>query len=240
MNNLFSVESTDLGYIFRIFGIKIRLRKQLNNRLYLISPDGKKRKAKSVKGLKIKFYGRNNVVEIEQPVKFQDSILTLSGSENRVKIGSSKYCLKELKIYCADNSEITAGRNLSTSGCSIAAAGAEKMKVTIGDNCMFGANVYIRPADGHTILDKTTGEILNDDRKEIIIGNHVWLGRNTSVTKGSVIPDDTIAGINSLINKKFEETNTILAGSPAKVIKRNILWNEKSIPEYRKTIKNDL
>ena len=59
---------------------------------------------------------------------------------------------------------------------------------------------------------------------DVIIGKHVWIGRNASVHKGAVIPDGCVVGANSFVTHKFEEQNTIIAGTPAKVIKRNIRW----------------
>lgn len=43
-------------------------------------------------------------------------------------------------------------------------------------------------------------------------------------TLGSVIPDNSVVGTNALVTKHFEEKNILIAGSPAKIVKKNIKW----------------
>ena len=58
----------------------------------------------------------------------------------------------------------------------------------------------------------------------VIIGDRVWIGNRTTISKGSVIPDDNIVASNSLVNKDFSLIGSfnMLAGIPAKVIKKGI------------------
>lgn len=58
---------------------------------------------------------------------------------------------------------------------------------------------------------------------KISIGNHNWIGNRVSVMKGTVIPDYTIVGTNSLLNRDYDIPEySLLAGSPAKLIKTGI------------------
>ena len=59
---------------------------------------------------------------------------------------------------------------------------------------------------------------------DVEIGNHVWIGYRVLINKGSVIPDDTVVGTGAIVTKSFDEPNTVLAGVPAKVVKRNVNW----------------
>lgn len=93
----------------------------------------------------------------------------------------------------------------------------------IGKDCMFSYGINIWTGDGHPIYDLTTGERINEDQ-DVIIGNHVWMGRNVSVHKGGVIPDGCVIGANSFVTKKFYESNCMIAGTPARTIKKNIRW----------------
>lgn len=85
----------------------------------------------------------------------------------------------------------------------------------------YGINIWT--GDGHPIYDLTTEERINEDQ-DVIIGNHVWMGRNVSVHKGGVIPDGCVIGANSFVTKKFYESNCMIAGTPARIIKKNIRW----------------
>lgn len=47
------------------------------------------------------------------------------------------------------------------------------------------------------------------------------------ILKGSQISNNTVVGAGTIVTKKYEEPNCILAGNPAKIVKRNIDWDRK-------------
>jgi len=91
----------------------------------------------------------------------------------------------------------------------------------IGNDCMFGWNVKLNTTDGHPV-------IFNGKEKQsegsITIGNHVWIGSDTAVTKNAQIPDDSLICQNSLVNKKFTCKNSLIGGIPAKIIADGYNW----------------
>ena len=68
--------------------------------------------------------------------------------------------------------------------------------------------------------------------KGIIIGNHVWVGNRVHILKNTVIPDNTIVGTKSIVNKPFEDTNTVIAGIPAQIVKKNINWDRRGLANF--------
>lgn len=72
-------------------------------------------------------------------------------------------------------------------------------------------------------MDLTTGKRINVP-KPISIGANVWVGEHTSIMKGSVIPAGCVVGAKSLVTKVFDEPNCVIAGNPAKVVRRHISW----------------
>jgi len=44
------------------------------------------------------------------------------------------------------------------------------------------------------------------------------------ILKGTEILDGCVGRANSLINKKFEQGNTTLAGNPTKIVKEHVGW----------------
>ena len=60
-----------------------------------------------------------------------------------------------------------------------------------------------------------------------------------TILKGVNLPNGTIVGTCSLVNKKFEKENTLIAGTPARIIKENVAWVPYSYGEYMEKINND-
>lgn len=88
---------------------------------------------------------------------------------------------------------------------------------------MFSQDIKIATGDGHPIYDLDTGELINAN-KDVIIKDKVWIGRGVSIHKGAIIPEGCVVGACSFVTKEFTEKNCIIAGVPAKVVKRNIRW----------------
>ena len=84
--------------------------------------------------------------------------------------------------------------------------------------------VTIYTQDGHNIYDKNSNEIINIPKNSVIIGDNVWIGHGVNILKNTSLPNNTIVGIASVVNKKFEEECTAIAGNPAKIVKRNVYF----------------
>lgn len=88
----------------------------------------------------------------------------------------------------------------------------------------FGNNVRI--ASGCKFIDhnkkyEKKGLIKDsgNTRGRIKIGNNCWFGFNCTVLEGTQIGDNCVIGAGSVVNKKFPK-NCVIAGVPAKIIKR--------------------
>lgn len=95
-------------------------------------------------------------------------------------------------------------------------------KIVFGKSCRISWDVQILDTDFHKIKS-LTGEILNPP-KEIIIGDHVWIGARAMILKGTRIPDDCIVASNSVLTKEIEGNHQIIAGMPAKVVRTGVTW----------------
>ena len=226
----------------------------LTNKVYKVDKNGKKRQVTNKKELfryLNRVSGENNVITIPDTKMLSFHIDHLSGSNNIIDLpwvddASSFACYNlygsnnEIKIKSPveKNPSSLASFQVSITGmgdnCKLyidevkSIHGAEfvfanNRKVVIGRDCLFAKGTKIWVTDGHPIYDIKTGKRINES-KDVIIGNHVWVGRDVSINKGVVIPDGCVIGANSFVNKQFEEPNTIIAGIPAKVVKRDIYW----------------
>jgi acetyltransferase-like isoleucine patch superfamily enzyme len=94
-------------------------------------------------------------------------------------------------------------------------------KLEIGDNCVISWNCQFLDEDFHEIQYSEKKKSENS----IVIGNNVWIGCGVKIYKGSVIPDGCIVASDTIIKGVFEIENSLIAGSPAKVIKEKVKWN---------------
>ena len=100
-------------------------------------------------------------------------------------------------------------------------------EVNIGKDCLFSYGIVLMQTDHHHIFDLETGKRINVN-KNINIGNHVWIGRDVELLGGAEVGNNSVVGAGSVSSKKFGE-NCIIAGSPASVIRENIIWSEDAI-----------
>lgn len=94
--------------------------------------------------------------------------------------------------------------------------------ISIGDGAVFSWNITMMDHDAHGIFD-IQGTRLNVE-KEIVIGNHVWIGCNSTILKGTILSDEVVVGANTVVSKRIEDSNIILVGNPPVIKKREISW----------------
>lgn len=124
----------------------------------------------------------------------------------------------------APQAEIVIGDNVGVSGATIYA----RKGIYIGDNTCIGGNAKILDNDFHPIDVDDRIKLLNDAHggdsdlvpsKEIHIGKNCFIGCNSIILKGTVLGDGCVVGAGAVVSGKFEN-NCVIAGNPAKVIKR--------------------
>nr|WP_094571377.1 acyltransferase [Mucilaginibacter xinganensis] len=139
--------------------------------------------------------------------------LTVYKHGGRIKIG--KYC------FVGENTKIWSAKNIS-----------------IGDRVLIAHNVNIHDCNDHpidanerhqhykSILTTGHADDIALNEKEIIIGDDVWIGFNSTILKGVTIGQGAIVGACSVVTKDIP-AHTIVAGNPARIIKSIVERNEQ-------------
>lgn len=101
---------------------------------------------------------------------------------------------------------------------------------------MASNELSVRTNDGHTIFDNILKDNVNSKveiskNRKIIIKDHVWIGRRCAILYNTYIDTNCIVGLGSVVKGTFE-SNSMLAGVPAKVIKNNVSWSREKIGNY--------
>lgn len=96
--------------------------------------------------------------------------------------------------------------------------------VKIGDDTIFTSGCFLMDSNIHCIKDTVTG-VIKRVSHPIIIGKACWIGMNSSIMAGTVLPDYSISARYSLLNKNYSLNcgeGTMFAGMPAKPLKENM------------------
>lgn len=101
-------------------------------------------------------------------------------------------------------------------------------RITIGRDCMFSEQVGIRAGDMHSIIDVESGKRINPS-KDIVIGDHVWLGRGVTVLKGAHIGSHCVIGAHSVVTGDIPD-HSLAVGIPAKVVRQGVTWSRDRLP----------
>ena len=209
-----------------------------SNKIYIKENGILRETQEKIPGLDIDLKGANNTIIIEYPTHFIDSRIDCKGNNGKIIIEQTKNKLINLKIYMSSNDNekllenryVHIKRNASSGGgggLSIF-SWSENSKVIIGEDCMFSCGIKVFCGDGHLFKDKKTGKYINNyDGCFVEIGNHCWIGMNVVVCKNTRIPDGCIIGVNSVVTKSINEENVVLAGNPAKIVRKDIEWERK-------------
>ena len=179
-----------------------------------------------IKRANVYIKGKNNRVIVKSPKCNMSFTVFIQGNNNTLII-EENCILKGLTLWIEDdNNEILIKKKTMICGetklCCM-----EGSKIYIGEECMFSDHIHFRTSDSHSILDCNGKRINNPE--DIIVHDHVWVGYHVTVLKGAEINKNTIVGANTVVTKKFKESECALAGNPARVVKRNINWHYKRI-----------
>lgn len=193
------------------------------------------------------FKKNSNIIKIDKGI---NKILNINGKNNLIDITCGKnHHPKNIRIHInGDNNKVIIKNMVSAClfieignvapcnnviveildrfVCAQAAIWAYQSNtpIKIGKNCLFSKDIVIRSGElPHRIFDSNTLEDL-DKSDGVFIGNHVWIGEHCYIMKKAKIADNSIVGSMSVVTKKFDEQNVVIAGNPAKICKRNISW----------------
>lgn len=197
----------------------------------------------SWKGMKISDSGTGNIIE-NHGALMRNVNINISGNGNSIIIGEDTHLSNVDFLVQGDCHKCIVGERCSFSGGSFwfedgggvisigndttvgeaDFASIEGSHITVGEDCMFSYGIDVRTGDSHSIIDCQTNMRLNPS-KDVVIGDHVWIGKGVTILKGVTIAGDNIIGNRAMVTKSCMESNCVSVGIPAIVVKRNVTWD---------------
>jgi acetyltransferase-like isoleucine patch superfamily enzyme len=185
-----------------------------------------------VKGKRVYLY-KNSRLSLHSDAKiiiygslhFNSNKVSNSRSEGLLRIDQNAQLLVEgnFRLYYGCDVAIYNNATLRLGSGFINAGGQIRCgeSITIGDNVAIGRNFFVQDSDFHTIIDRNGNRRPNTS--PVVIGNHVWIGSNVVVLKGVHIGDNAVIGAGTIVTKDVL-ANTVVAGTPNRVLMNEISW----------------
>lgn len=159
-----------------------------------------------------------------------DCSFQINGNGSAVIIGDG-CVIKGLNVLiCGDNTKIVIGDNVhinASKRCPTIFNAFYGANITIGNDCLFSNSIELHTTDYHSIISARGGRL--NYPKKIQLGEHVWVGLRTLILKGTVVESNNIIGAGSIVSGTFPQSNTIICGVPAKVIKDDVNWDIRNL-----------
>ncbi len=182
-----------------------------------------------LKRMRLSFYGVDNEVVLggKKPSAMSNLHIAIHGSNNKV-IVEGGVGAKDLTIYCGDKGCLVHVKEDTMISGKTELAVMEGSKIVVGHDCLFSANITLRAGDSHSVIDAKTGLRINPS-KDIIVGEHVWIGNTVIITKGTILGENSIVATGSVVTGKSFPKCSALGGNPAKCIKEGVNWKSEKI-----------
>ncbi len=149
-------------------------------------------------------------MEINSSYHTKDEITELMSKLTGRKIDKSFGLFPPFYTDCGKNIKI--GKNVFINSCC---RFQDQGGIEIGDDVLIGHNTTITTLNHDFNPDKRANLTPNG----VKIGNKVWIGSDCTILPGVIIEDGAIVGAGSVVTKNVK-ANTIVAGNPAKFLKR--------------------
>lgn len=97
-------------------------------------------------------------------------------------------------------------------------AGDDHGRITIGEHCRLGPEVFVTASDYGLRPDELIAEQERHER-DVVIGNDVWLGARVFVGAGVTIGDGCVVSAGSVVARSLPP-GAIAVGVPARIVRR--------------------
>ncbi|MBQ3322956.1 MAG: hypothetical protein IJH05_08955 [Firmicutes bacterium] len=180
----------------------------------------------------IEFQGKGNLLIVEKDVRLSDSSIRFCGDNAIVYLSQNKKHLYKIRIDAWRNTTIYFGSENYFNG-PLTAIVSERQNLFVGNDGVFSFGIWIRTADPHILYDNVSKKRINMS-KSVMIGDHVWLGQNALILKGTYIGSGSVVSANCVLSGKNVESNSVFAGNPGKLIKKGICFSGESVHNYKR------
>lgn len=183
----------------------------------------------ALKGGSVEFHGKDNILWCEEGVTLSGKVV-FPGDNALVMLCSSRHPYR-VDVSANTGSFFYSGHGSYFNGI-LHAICSEGRSIILGDDCLFSFGIWIRTADPHLVYDGGTHRRINPS-KDVLVGDHVWIGQDALLLKGTRIGSGSIIGAKSLVSG-IVPSNSSWGGVPVREIRSNIFWDDPCVHAWTK------
>ena len=170
-----------------------------------------------------------NILYCEEGVDLSGATISFMGDNALVYLSENKHryflnvsIYRESVLFIGKNNYFNGKLNLILS---------ERRHIAIGNDGLYSFGIWLRTADPHLIYSCETLSRINPS-KNILIGDHVWVGQGSLILKGSSIHSGSIIGAHSTVSNKKICSNESWGGAPAKLIAKDVFFDNACVHNW--------
>lgn len=180
------------------------------------------------KKLKLGFLGKrstilaSNLIHSDGNLSVSDDCHIDALSKEGIYFGKNVSIQKRVIIECSGSLRflgkgLVVGNNVGIGSNSfLGCAGG----IEIGDDTIIGNFVSFHSENHNFEAQNVPIRLQGVSRKGIVIGKNCWIGAKVTILDGSVVGDNCVVTAGAILTGKGYNDNMIIAGIPARVIKR--------------------
>lgn len=182
-------------------------------------------------GSSVEFLGAGNILFCEEGVTLKNARISFKGSGGVVYLAASKHPIYA-EIIVWDGSTFFLGSNSYINpGEPLHAVASERRTIFIGDDALVSFGVWMRTADPHLVYRVSDMTRVNQS-KDVVVGDHVWLGQEALLLKGTVVGSGSIVAARAVCAGKRIPSNTSWAGNPARQVAEGVFFSKQSVHAF--------
>lgn len=147
------------------------------------------------------------------------TVQVLFGSSGTIIFGALGAVTVDIRI--GHNGLVVIGDKTTINGARLVAV---KSNILVGRDGLWSDEILAQGFDQHGIFDLNSREFINLDRHDIVIGEHVWVGRRATLMPGTEIGPGAIVGAGSMVTRTVPRFS-VVAGNPARVVREDVSWS---------------